>query len=210
MPAFTLNNAIDHLLKKEFDVHRSAHTRHPLMAAYGLAAIPFEHPQMDTWRHNFTGVRTVHPESGFTVFGAVDDIWKDTETGELIVVDYKATATSEPITLSGKWKEGYKRQMEIYQWLLRENGFTVAKRGYFVYVNGNADVAAFDGKLECSVVVLPYDGESGWVSNTLCQMAEILAQDTIPSVGTDCEHCAYREAAGLAFKNHVEQTKTKA
>jgi CRISPR/Cas system-associated exonuclease Cas4 (RecB family) len=207
MPAFTLNNAIDHLLKKEFDVHRAEGTRHPLMAAYGLAAVPFDHPELPTWRHNFTGVRTFHTESGLTVFGAVDDIWKDTATGELIVVDYKATASSEPITLTGKWKEAYKRQMEIYQWLLRENGFSVATRGYFVYVNGDADRAAFDGKLECSVVLLPYDGTSTWVSDTVCAMAETLARDTIPSIGAECEHCAYREAAGIAFKKHVEQTK---
>src|SRR3989338_3464891 len=31
-PSFTLNNAVDELFKREFDVHRTARTTHPLMS----------------------------------------------------------------------------------------------------------------------------------------------------------------------------------
>ncbi len=44
---FALNSAVDKLLKKEFDIHRSHRTTHPLMEAYGLDAVPFEHEKMD-------------------------------------------------------------------------------------------------------------------------------------------------------------------
>jgi len=40
---FSLNSAVDHLLKKEFDIHRAKNTKHPLMEAYGLDAIPYSH-----------------------------------------------------------------------------------------------------------------------------------------------------------------------
>ena len=36
-----------------------------------------------------------------------------------------------------------KRQMEIYQWLLRKNGFKVSDTGYFVYANGITDARSF-------------------------------------------------------------------
>jgi len=31
MPAFTLNNAVDELLKREFDIHRANASQHPLL-----------------------------------------------------------------------------------------------------------------------------------------------------------------------------------
>ena len=49
------------------------------------------------------------------------------------------------------WQDGYKRQMEIYQWLLRKNGLDVSDTGYFVYCNGKTDKEAFDGKLEFDI-----------------------------------------------------------
>src|SRR3954471_17315926 len=52
-PAFTLNVAVDALLKKEFDAHRAKGTRHPLCEAYGIAAIPLKHDDLNTWRENF-------------------------------------------------------------------------------------------------------------------------------------------------------------
>src|SRR5687768_18339188 len=67
--------------------------------------------------------------------------------GEYIVVDYKATSKDGEVTLDADWQIGYKRQMEIYQWLFRKSGFRVSNTGYFVYCNGNTDKEAFDGRL---------------------------------------------------------------
>src|SRR3989339_2212842 len=47
---FSLNSAVDKLLKKEFDIHRAKGTKHPLMKTYGLDAVPFDDPRMDEWR----------------------------------------------------------------------------------------------------------------------------------------------------------------
>ncbi|MEK7079746.1 MAG: PD-(D/E)XK nuclease family protein, partial [Patescibacteria group bacterium] len=138
-PAFTLNIAVDALLKKEFDVHRANGSAHPLMDAYKIDAVPFAHKNMNTWRENFEGVEFFHAPTGFTISGAVDDIWVN-KAGELMVVDYKATSKAGTIkTLSdSSWEGSYKRQMGVYQWLLRNNGFTVSPMGYFVYANASA------------------------------------------------------------------------
>ncbi|MBD3329894.1 hypothetical protein GF354_00005, partial [Candidatus Peregrinibacteria bacterium] len=128
---FSLNSAVDALLKKEFDTHRAAQSAHPLMDAYGIDAVPFEHEKIDEWRENFKGVQFLHETINFIITGAVDDVWINPQK-ELIVVDYKATAVNKEVTLEDEWKDGYKRQMEVYQWLLRQNGFTVNDTGYFV------------------------------------------------------------------------------
>src|SRR3990167_11146946 len=72
---FNLNIAVDHLLKKEFDIHRAGKTAHPLMKKYGIDAVPFSHKDIDVWRENFKGLEYHHELTGFTVSGAVDDVW---------------------------------------------------------------------------------------------------------------------------------------
>jgi len=53
MPAFTLNSAVDALLKKEFDLLRKSGQPHELMRQYGIEAIPFKHPEIDVWRTSY-------------------------------------------------------------------------------------------------------------------------------------------------------------
>ena len=101
-PPFNINSAVDHLLKKEFDVHRVPGTAHPLMKAYKIDAVPLRHKNMDIWRENFKGVQYLHEESGFLVTGAVDDIWVNPK-GQFIVVDYKATSKDSEITIDAEW-----------------------------------------------------------------------------------------------------------
>jgi len=192
---FTLNSAVDALLKKEFDIHRAKHEAHPLMKKYKISAIPFAHEKMDAWRDSLRGgVTFLHEPTNFFVTGGVDDIWVNGDK-ELIVVDYKATSTTKEITLEEEYRAGYKRQMEIYQWLLRRNGFKVSNTGYFVYVNGKTDREAFDGKLEFDVDILPYKGNDDWVEGKLIEAHKCLTADKIPEAAADCDYCNYRRAA---------------
>src|SRR5258708_38041549 len=46
---FTLNNAVDTLMKKEFDIHRAKGNSHPLMKKYGIDAIPLAHDRLEEW-----------------------------------------------------------------------------------------------------------------------------------------------------------------
>ena len=190
---FSLNSAVDTLLKKEFDIHRSKKKAHPLMEQYGIDAIPFEHQDLDKWRENFVGVQTIHEPTGFLLTGAIDDVWI-TPDEELLVVDYKATSKSGEVSLDAEWQDGYKRQMEFYQWLMRQNGFKVSDTGYFVYANGDADKEAFDGKLEFDIKVIPYTGKDDWIEPILTKIKDSLDSDEIPEAGPDCDYCLYRDS----------------
>ena len=136
-PPFNLNIAVDALLKNEFDSYRKQKKPHPLMEDINIDAIPFQHENLDKWRHNFSGVQFEDQKRGFLWFGAVDDIWIDNKTNKLIVVDYKATSKSSEVNIDADWQISYKNQMEFYQWLLRKNGFEVDDQGWFVYCNGD-------------------------------------------------------------------------
>ncbi|MBI5621654.1 PD-(D/E)XK nuclease family protein [Candidatus Falkowbacteria bacterium] len=197
---FALNSAVDTLMKKEFDLHRAADTQHPLQQKYGIDAKPVPHKDLDTWRHNFTGVWYLDKVTNFLVFGAIDDLWINSQK-EYIVVDYKSTSKAGDITeLNQDWQIGYKRQMEVYQWLLRQNSYQVSDTGYFVYCNGDTDKAAFDAKLEFAITLIAYEGDDSWVSQTLQEAKACLDADTIPKAGKECDYCAYIAAVGSVVK----------
>ena len=98
---FSLNAAVDHLLKKEFDLHRAKNIAHPLMEHYKVDAIPFSHPKLDEWRENFKGIRFLHKKTNLLITGAIDDLWID-KNKELIVVDYKATSKEGEVSLDAE------------------------------------------------------------------------------------------------------------
>ena len=190
---FSLNNAVDILLKKEFDIHRADGTPHPLMKTYGIDTVPFQDKRMDEWRDaRMGGIRFLHEPTNLTLRGGIDDVWQNAK-GELHIVDYKATAKNGQVTIDAEWQKGYKRQMEIYQWLFRMNKFQVSPIGYFVYVNGKTDRKAFDGKLEFDVTIIPYEGDDSWVDNTLMQARKCLESDSLPQASSDCDFCTYRK-----------------
>lgn len=206
-PAFTLNNAIDELFKREFDVHRNEQTAHPLMKTYGIDAVPLAHAELEAWRDaRRRGVQYLHEPTNFLVCGGIDDVWQG-KNGELIVVDYKATSKKSEISLY----EAYKRQAEVYQWLFRRNGFAVSDTAYFVYANGKSDAKAFDGKLEFEVEIIAHTGDDSWVEPALFKIKECLERNTAPEKGDRCDYCPYREAAGkvLMKRSHSSNAKEK-
>ncbi|CAN5607995.1 hypothetical protein BH23PAT1_BH23PAT1_1340 [soil metagenome] len=196
-PPFQINKAVDELLKKEFDGYRKKAEPHPIMIEFGVEAVPFAHDHLDKWRQNFIGVQATYEPANMLVFGAVDDVWVN-DKEELIVVDYKATAKQSEVSLDADWQICYKRQMEVYQWLLRQNGFTVSNTGYFVYCNGRLDLDGFNNRVEFKTKIIPYTGSDEWIENTISEMKECLEGD-MPAVGTaamggECDFCSYAKS----------------
>lgn len=191
---FSLNSAVDKLLKKEFDIHRAKKTTHPLMKAYNIDAIPLAHEEIDNWRDSLRkGIQFLDKETNFLITGGIDDIWVNPK-GEYIIVDYKATAKDGEVNLDAEWQDSYKRQMEFYQWLFRKNNFKVSDTGFFVYCNGLTDKEAFDGKLEFDIKIIPYKGSDTWVEDKIKEIKKILDSNEVPKASPTCDFCQYREA----------------
>jgi len=188
---FNLNSAVDKLLKKEFDILRAKGEKHPLIEKYNVDAVPAKHDQLNVWRENFKGVEYFHKPTNLILTGAIDDLWINSKK-EYIVVDYKATSKNEEIVaLDQDWHDGYKRQMEIYQWLLRRNGLKVSDTGYFVYCNGKTDNDKFDAKLEFAITLIAYKGKDDWVEDKICDLHKCLQSKKIPKANDDCDYCDY-------------------
>lgn len=188
---FNINSAVDELLKKEFDQYRDAGKPHPYMDSVSRNLIPYKHDQLDEWRENFKGVQYLHEETNLIFTGAVDDLWLDIDSEEVVVVDYKATAKNSEVTIDADWQQGYRRQMDFYQWLLRKNGLKVSDVGYFVYCNGDKQKPSFDQKIHFDVSALEYKGDGSWIEETILQIKELLNQDNVPNYSDDCDYCTY-------------------
>ena len=82
----------------------------------------------------------IHKESNLKVGGGLDDVWLNKNTEELHIVDYKSTSQKSDgrvISLDDPWKEAYKRQMDLYVWVMMQKGFNVSRTGYFLYCDGD-------------------------------------------------------------------------
>ncbi|MDP3788105.1 MAG: PD-(D/E)XK nuclease family protein [Candidatus Chromulinivorax sp.] len=203
---FSLNIAVDNNMKNEFDEHRENKTEHPYCTAYDLQAqkenrllinaVPFQHPKMDEWRNSRTqGLRYKVPGTNIEFHGGVDDIWQNRITKELYVVDYKATSKKGAVSLDAPWQDSYKRQMAMYQYLLRKNlekdGYKVSNTGFFVYSNAKADKDHFEDQLNFETPILAYEGDDSWVEPAIVHAYQCLQAHTIPASSDYCEQCLY-------------------
>lgn len=188
---FTLNNAVDALLKKEFDKHRQEGTQHPIQIEFGIDAIPSNHEMIDKWRQSmYHGIVYIDEKKGLHIYGGLDDLWVNSK-GEYHVVDYKATAKDKPVTELAEWTIIYKRQMEMYQWLLRKNGLKVSNTAYFVYCTGDSSADSFENKLHFHSHLIPYEGDDSWIDNVIDEIHNCLQSPTVPAKSDSCPYCGF-------------------
>jgi hypothetical protein len=191
---YTLNLEVDRSLKNKFDKYRLSQTIPKLLEQNGIHAKPFEHLMIPKWRDSLNhGIRYVIPGTNIMFYGGIDDIWVNMEKKdviELIVVDYKATAKNqETFTLKDLPPE-YFRQVEMYQWLFRQNGFTVSNTAYFVYCNGRGNSDDSDDiELIFYPTLISYEGNDSWVTPKIMEVHKCLQSDELPCSSEKCEHC---------------------
>jgi hypothetical protein len=188
---YSLNTAVDILLKKEFDLFRRLAVPHPTATYFGINCIPFAHKDLETWRNALRGgIKHLHGPTNLIIKGAVDDIWIDAKD-QLHIVDYKSTSKTGEVNIDADWQASYRRQVEVYQWLFRRNGFMVSDVAYFVYANADPGKPAFESKLEFNTKIIAYEGDDSWVEDTIIQLHKCLLAPDLPEPAHDCDYCAY-------------------
>lgn len=101
-----------------------------------------------------------------------------------------------------RWKDGrtgwtffgapaYRRQLEIYQFLVEQVGFRVEPRSWLVYANGIKDSAAFNDRLHFRTSMIPVDGDRSWVEVAFRKAVALLEGGVRPEAAEDCEWCEY-------------------
>ena len=202
MPGWSLNVAVDELLKKEFDLLRNQKKPHPIFKKYNLNFIPFQHNKMNHWRNSLIGgVSYLDQDTNLEIHGGVDDIWQDTRDDRLVIADYKSQANNRSLEaktyLEDPYHQGYKIQMDFYGYLLSEMGFKVSEMSYFLVCNADRNAAQFAGKLSFREVMIPYRWNSGWIPQKISEMIDLLNSDNIPEGHFSCKNCAYAKQRAI-------------
>jgi len=203
MPSWTLNSAVDTLLKKEFDIYRFQKKPHPIMIEQNLNFIPFEHEDLNRWRDSFKGgISFIDTETNLEIYGGIDDLWYDIDKKELVVVDYKTQSSITPVEvetyLKNPFHQSYKLQMDIYVYILqqmeRKLNINVSNRTFFLVYNAEKSYDKFDNKLNFTAKLIPYEANTSKIKNLIIEAKKVLESETIPNLNTNCEKCMYLEA----------------
>ena len=191
---FTLNSAVDNLCKNEFDHYREIEKPHPLFLEHGIDAVPFKHKELNKWRNFRQGISYTDEHLGFTFYGAVDDVWIK-KNGELIISDVKSTSKKEFNWEKTKqeydYPKGYQRQLEMYQWLFRKNGFSVSDKAYLVYYNGLKDEPMFNQVLKFELYLVDLDCNDDWVETAIINAKNLMGNSKMPRGSIKCDTCQY-------------------
>ena len=198
-----LNSATDVLLKKDFDEYRQRQEPHPFLLKKGLGhLIPLQHEDFQRWTMALQlGLNTIHEETNLKVGGGLDDVWLNTETNQIHVVDYKSTSSGrEGNVISLDNRPYIKTQIEFYQWVLIKNGFDVSSTGYVLYVDGDrfapgGMLGEDDATMLFKVSLLDFEGNIDWIEPVLFEIRDTLDSPTCPEHQPECRHGAYLNKA---------------
>ena len=139
---------------------------------------------------------TIHKPTNLKIGGGIDDVWKNLETNQLHIVDYKSTSQKtegKVINLDDKWKAAYKRQMDLYVWIMKEKGFDVSEVGYFLYCDGDRFTEyeflnSSDAHMKFKITLIPYEVDINWIELTLLNIKECLDDENCPNHNDGCEY----------------------
>jgi len=207
IPGFNINEATDVLLKRDFDKYRGGDETHPFLKRLGMDHLaPYAHESFEKWTQSLHfgaegRMNTIHEETNLKIGGGLDDVWINRDTGRLHIVDYKSTSQKKEgqrITLDGDWKASYRRQMDLYVWIMRRMGHDVSDTGYFLYCDGDrfsdyAFLGESDAHMRFEMSLIPYEVDHSWIEPTVKNIQECLWMDEVPDHSEKCEHGKFLE-----------------
>ena len=216
-PRFTINMRVDNLLKEEFDELRVKGESHPIFKEYNLNFVPYNGLDPETlkkYRFNRSGVRAKSKKTGIEIFGALDDLWFNKDTDEIVVLDYKATSKKnlEDYTSSDKhYHKSYLRQLDFYAYLLKLNDFKVHDTGYWLICNAQDESQkTFNKTVNFKTTLLSYKLKTDYIEDTLVDLKACLDSDKYPSSGQDCDNCRWyneKKKLGDTIRSNAEKNQ---
>jgi len=182
----SLPAGMDRVLKKHFDRFMEKGELPPEIREYGIAngyRLFDDKKKLSIWRNSLQGIQYKDNTSGMILRGAIDNLLSN--GNKIIVLDYKTRG----YPLKEDTAEHYQSQMDMYNFLLRKNGYETEDYAYLLFyypreVMENGEVI-FDTK----IIKMSTSMSRG---EKLFQDAiKVLQSDTLPESSDDCKFCKY-------------------
>jgi hypothetical protein len=184
-PFPSLPSGMDRILKAHFDSFRDRNLLPPeLVQLNGKVRLFGNAELLEAWRNNFKGVQWTD-DKGNLFRGAVDNILENGK--KLIVLDYKTRG----YPLKDDTASHYKDQLDIYNFLLRKNGYDTEDYAYLLFyypkeVEADGDVAFHTALVNMEISVKN--------AEEIFRKAVQTLEGRIPASGEECGFCGWAAA----------------
>lgn len=206
-----LNNLVDACCKNDMDYCRQHDVIHPVFQENNIELkpyIPEDMHQLRLWRDdmkNYIGATYLYNKYNWLLCGIVDDIMVN-DDGDLVIVDFKST--SKPNNIESfddvSFSAGLKVQLEWYNWLFLQKGYSVDNTAYLIYYNAVQDRHLQPDEhfslMRFRRSLVPIDCNLEWIEPTLDAIYDCLESPTPPNeefyedkkkTRNKCDQCAY-------------------
>ncbi|MFB6213875.1 MAG: PD-(D/E)XK nuclease family protein [Candidatus Nanohaloarchaea archaeon] len=188
-PFPSLPGGMDQEIKNHFDRYRAKGEVPPELEEADIDAEPLSDQEFlenaRSWR---TEPKWRDPETGALLRGGVDDLLRD-EDGSIIVMDYK-TRGYPPKEENGA-PDYYERQVNLYNLILRENGYGTRDFGLILYYYPDRVVENGDFVFHRELRKVPVDIEKA--RRTVRNAVDVL-EGPMPEHSEDCDFCEWSAA----------------
>ena len=184
----TLPNGMDRVLKAHFDSCRDNGTLPAELQQLEGITLFRDQALLDTWRNYRKGLRWTDA-SGNTIRGAVDNLLQ--KGSRLIVLDYKTRG----FPLKDDTHTYSQNQLNIYNFLLRKNGYDTEDYSYLIFYHPKRVSAAGDVVFHRDLVKVPVS--IGDAARLIAGALDTLASP-MPESDPACGFCRWADAAAGA------------
>ncbi len=180
----SLPAGMDRILKAHFDSFRDKGLLPPELEKLNGHVKLFDNIELlKAWRNNLKGIQWID-EKGNIFRGAVDNILQKDE--KLIVLDYKTRG----YPLKEDTAEHYQDQLDIYNLLLRKNGYKTEDYAYLLFyhpskINGNGDVIFNTDLIKMGISIKN--------AELIFKEALNVLQGKLPEDNDDCGFCKWAD-----------------
>ena len=187
----SLPNGMDRILKTHFDSYVGKGELPPELKEFNGSLKLFDDKELlEEWRNNRKGIRW-EDDKGNIFRGAVDNILKKGK--KLIVLDYKTRG----YPLKDDTAEHYQNQLDIYNLLLKKNGYETKDYAYLLFyhpdkVNGNGDVIFNTDLIEMKISIKN--------AEKIFKNALDVLEGKMPKPAEECKYCKWVDNCNCEIK----------
>lgn len=179
----SLPSGMDRVFKEHFDLFMNKGLLPPELASLNGTVKLFGNAELlEKWRNNFAGIQWTD-EKGNILKGAVDNILQ--KESKLIVLDYKTRG----YPIKEDTAKHYQNQLDIYNFLLRKNGFETEDYAYLLFYHPNK--VDETGKVLFHTNLIKMQIDIANAEKILKKALTVLSSPMPPEAGEECGFCEW-------------------
>ncbi|MEK6953362.1 MAG: PD-(D/E)XK nuclease family protein [Nanoarchaeota archaeon] len=187
-PFPSLPSGMDKVLKEHFDRFMEKGELPPELKEQECAndgcKLFNDKEKLKIWRSNFKGIELLDKKSNILLHGAIDNLL--IKGKKLIVLDYKTRG----FPLKEDTHEHYITQMDIYNFLLRKNGYETEDYTYLLFYYPNRVTETGEVIFDTNLIKIKTDSKRG---EKVFKEAIKALQGNEPKPNKECGFCKLRE-----------------